>query len=297
MPFQIVHFCGLAALPLILLDPTPISLRTFLVGLTVMLLMAMWLWLQGGFLTYGGIFPYTAGMLTPLGAFSGDLVVGVRPVLMTMPLRLGLSLLGCPAGAWLLARIAGRWRRDLWRDPLVLFTSLQMSLLLLAPGLHDRYLVFLLPGIFSVVAPQNAMPWQRWVNAVIALAAFAVISIGLMHDWLSWNSARWTLGRRAVDSGVWRRDIEGGFEWNGLYAPVPRPVGKVGVKGLALPFTQRFFPDVTGDFALAFSPVRTSRIIDRQPYALWLLPGTRDFYLLKYQPDASEEWHAPASDK
>src|SRR5207248_9485674 len=46
---------------------------------------------------------------------------------------------------------------------------------------------------------------------------------GLMHDWLSWNEARWALGQKAVQSGIHPRIIEGGLEWNGWDAPAIQP--------------------------------------------------------------------------
>jgi len=54
------------------------------------------------------------------------------------------------------------------------------------------------------------------------LALYAWISVGLMHDWLAWNAARWELGRQALAQGIATTDIEGGFEWDGWYACADR---------------------------------------------------------------------------
>ena len=57
------------------------------------------------------------------------------------------------------------------------------------------------------------MAW-RGAPAAAALAVYGAVSVGLMHDWLAWNSARWAVGRRALAAGVRPTDIEGGFEWH-----------------------------------------------------------------------------------
>jgi hypothetical protein len=104
-----------------------------------------------------------------------------------------------------------------------------------------------------------------------------------MHDWLSWNSARWTLGRRALASGIAVTDIEGGLEWDNWYAP--GPVSAVGAiqppPGLMLPFNHDRFPHVDGRHALAFSQVPGTVVLDSESYRLWLIPYLRGFLLLK----------------
>ena len=117
---------------------------------------------------------------------------------------------------------------------------------------------------------------------------FAAISVGLMHDWLSWNVARWSLGHRAVARGIPAHDIEGGFEWDGWYAPrpvhqqMPRPR-----HGMELALSAVLFEPISGRYAISFSalpefPEVVS--IDRQPYQLWLAPGVHDLKLLYWPP-------------
>jgi hypothetical protein len=320
LPFVTLHFAGLAALPLLLLTPRIQSWKTFAWALGLMLAFAGYWIGYPDHLPYGGLFPYTENMLTPQGAFvgskmsGGNLVVGenTRPVLLGTTARVLLSLLGCVAGALLVLRVfewvrqapsAGEGKRAVagtrgWRaSPLVLFTILQIAFLLIGRWIFDRYLLFLLPGaLFLAVPPaaENARGQARrwaWPCSVAVLVVTGMVSVALMHDWLAWNSARWQLGLRAVQQ---RRidplSIEGGFEWNGWYSitseeprRTPRPRWQV------LRFTNSWFSWITGQYCLSFSELRDiKRLVDSQPYSLWLAPGSRQFYLLELPPQPTE---------
>src|SRR5205807_9212803 len=96
--------------------------------------------------------------------------------------------------------------------PLLVFTIAHLPLALAASMLHDRYLLVLLPAAlwFAAIGTKAA---SRWAPSVVVLIVIAAASIALMHDWLSWNAARWQLGRRAETAfHINPLDIEGGFE-------------------------------------------------------------------------------------
>jgi hypothetical protein len=133
-------------------------------------------------------------------------------------------------------------------------------------------------------APSPAIPAWRALVAVAAVCLFAVCSVGLMHDWLAWNSARWELGKRALAGHAKPEDIEGGLEWDGWYTEVPRYTLAARSWGLALPGIHHIFPKVTGKLALSFSELPDSVVIGRQSYDLWLGPGRQEFLLVKYEP-------------
>src|SRR5579871_3305007 len=165
LPFIVLHFAGLTTLPLLLLWPRVRSWKTLAVSLGLMLVCAAYWYQQGATMPYPvhenkrGLFPYTDNMLTPYGAFAGSrlgggrFVVGERPLLLGIPSRSALSILGCLAGALLIARGRDQWRREMWCQPLILFTLLQLPFLLLVEGIYDRYLLFLLPGALLLALP------------------------------------------------------------------------------------------------------------------------------------------------
>ena len=294
LPFLTVHLCGLCAVPLLVTDWRGGPGKVFFAALAVLAAAAVAAGLCDRYFPYGGLFPYTENMLTPWGAFAGSrftgsLMVGRRPLLLDTTARVVLTALGCAAGAALVAQAARRWRPGAWAAPLTLFTLFAVPFLLIAPDLYDRYLLFLLPGVLALAAAEppgapEASSRSR-LAGVAAVVVLGAVSVGLMHDWLAWNAARWDLGRRAVAQGVDPRDIEGGVEWDAWYAPpdgAPAPDGSR--RWPVLAFTREWFPAITGRYALSFSEVRGARRMDSEPYELWLLPGRREFFLIELPP-------------
>jgi hypothetical protein len=294
LPFLIVHLCGLSVLPLMALDPRPRSWKRFGTATLAMLICAGY-WLAASklhrpahqleaYLAYGGWFPYCTGIIGPWGAFSKWLVMGEPELVLGGATRAILSVLGCFAGAWLLDRLLDKLQRvDFWSDPILLLGALQIPLLMLLGNLFDRYVLFFLPAALYVAAQKAPTARSHWLPAIAVLVGFGLVSVGLMHDWLAWNSARWALGHRAVNQrGIDPRDIEGGFEWNGWHAPVPRlPDTSSQQPGLVLKFTQDYFPHVTGRYALSFSEMPRTIVVDSESYREWLSPGQKKFLLIQ----------------
>jgi hypothetical protein len=99
-----------------------------------------------------------------------------------------------------------------------------------------------------------------------------------MHDWLSWNSAWWAVGNRAVTHGIEGTDIEGGFEWDAWHATIENEKqNRPASFGL---HTMRDWSAHT-HHALSFSPISGCATEDSEPYALWLRPGAWKVYLVK----------------
>jgi hypothetical protein len=249
-----------------------------------------------------GVFPYTENMITPWGAFAGSrftgpFVVGSRPLVLGTVCRWLLTFAGCLAGAVLLIRVVLAWRWEALKRPLTLFTLFQVPFLIIAPDLYDRYFLFLLPGALALAWGEAAsrpqlFPSVRWPGGLVVLAVLAIVSVGWMHDWLAWNSARWELGRRAVEEGKHPLDIEGGVEWDAWYAPPDD--SSVGVRASrypVLPFTKEWFPAIRGRYALSFSELPGTRRIDSEPYDVWLPPAHRQVILFEVllAPDARKE--------
>jgi hypothetical protein len=294
LPFLLIHFSGLSAMPLLIRDPWTDSWKRFLLFTVIMLLGAGYWLLWGAYLPYGGLFPYSENMLTPWGAFAGSkftglLAVGERPLLLDTTWRAVLSLLGCLAGAGMLARIFQPGLPQAGKQPLLWFTVFQIPFLVLVTDFYDRYLLFLIPGtlaLAAVPAPAEVRSSKRktffgWGTALATM----VVSLGLMHDWLAWNAARWELGRRAVASGINRLEIEGGVEWDGWHVASENRSGSSRQSHYpVLPFTREWFPAIKGRYALSFSELKGARRVDSEPYVLWLLPGPRQFYLLELPP-------------
>jgi hypothetical protein len=92
-------------------------------------------------------------------------------------------------------------------------------------GGFDRYVVPVMPiflaGIAAISRPHtinSAAAKMVSVFAWLLLAAYALFSIGCTRDYLEWNRARWSALHDLLDNEhVPPAEINGGFEYNGLY--------------------------------------------------------------------------------
>ncbi len=319
LAFTITHYMGLTALPVLVFEADVSSWRkpTVLVGfigaLCLMVAGAIFYghrldepnalrdwwnaWADHGFWALFkedsfilDKFPYLTNMFTAFGQFGlNEIVMGDRTEVLGRGLRVALTALGCVAGAALLVRASSRLRAGAWKNLLFLFAIVHVPFLFLPYVIFDRYYIVFMPAALylatnprldTAYVPQRVL--ARRVIGIAILAVFGLFSVALMHDWLAWNAARWTLGRRAVDRGIAATDIEGGFEWNCWYAPVPPFARRQDPRSdLLLPYTNMMFGHISGRFALSFSVPPGATVLDREPYTTWLGPGRHDFYLVE----------------
>lgn len=301
LPYVALHLAGLAALPLLVLQPLSKSWKRFLLFFGGVFLVGVY-WgyniPRDNDKALGNIFPYLPNTLTVYGAFlgGGELVLGERPRLLSFYPRLILTLLGCLGAAGLLVCLADLVRCGFRCALLLVFTVLHIPFLLITEIVFDRYLLVLFPGALALAATTALVVRVQLGAAWAVLALYGFLSVAIMHDWLAWNSARFALGRRAVEERhIPAADIEGGFEWDGWYAVHARPVNARPPRGLVLPFNQCLFPDLTGRYGLAFQPLPHTVTVDREPYRLWLHTGTRYFYLVKQAKPDEKSREKPAS--
>jgi 4-amino-4-deoxy-L-arabinose transferase-like glycosyltransferase len=286
---------GLAALPMLVLQPGLGSRRSFLVALGLLLVgVAFWAahrrFVIGQDIT--SEVPYVGNIITPWGVYGVPLIVGGRPPLLLDLRILALAVLaGLVAAASLWARLASWFGRDLLGDPLLLFSFFHLPFLLISVTDVDKYLLVLFPGALYLATwgPREAR--LRWPAGLALLGAIALLSFALMHDWLAWNSARWEVGRRALARGVAVEDIEGGFEWDGWHLPGRHlvPLGSwLKRDGIVWRGNPLQMPEITGRYALAIRELPDTVCVDSEPYFLWLAPGERHFLLLEWKPSAQD---------
>jgi hypothetical protein len=283
LPYWIMHFAGLSLLGALLATGGKSGSRVQ-VWLTLLMIAGAAYWVvYGWMLDYGPLFPYRLNLLTPWGALAGPirepLYVGDRPLIMSDGVRLGLTVLGCLGAGALAARfIAGRIDITSRQSLLWHFTLWQLPFLLLAPKIHDRYLLVLIPGALAMAGHGALKQGWRWAAGLAVCTLMGLGSMGLMHDWLSWNSAWWAIGDRAIAHGIEGADIEGGFEWDAWQAALSNEKQSK-PSGFSL-HTMRDWP-TRSRHALSFSPLAGTVTEDSEPYALWLRPGAWKIYLIK----------------
>ncbi len=94
---------------------------------------------------------------------------------------------------------------------------------LLLTDYFDRYLVFLLPFVFALVAVRSnfssitSPPWLKSAS-VLLIPVYGIFSAALAHDYMSWNRTRlqatnWVIYEYKTN----HFSIDSGFEFNGFY--------------------------------------------------------------------------------
>lgn len=189
---------------------------------------------RGNLLTTYGIGPFTLRDVYALNLPHLDAIP--RSVLQFIT---GLSVLGAlllTHGLVMLSREAFHNRsRGLtglsvthWRTVFLCVLMAAYLLPLILTDYFDRYLMFLLPFLFALVATRQCITerestsWQGLVW-LLPILVFALASIALTHDYLSWNRTRlqatnWVIGEHQLDHA----SIDSGFEFNGFYGYDPR---------------------------------------------------------------------------
>ena len=145
-------------------------------------------------------------------------------------------------------------------------------------GYLDRYLIFVLPLILVAIATPDVLgrgqPRRVVLGAAgVLLAGYGLFSVTGTHDYLSWNRARWAALRHlTVEEGVPPRAIDGGFEFNGLYAYNPAYQPRPG---------KSFWWVQDDQYILSFGPIPGYEVAERYPYRTWLPPGTGEILVLR----------------
>jgi hypothetical protein len=279
-PFRALLYVGLAGLPLAVLCRLRLSAGWRLACLALVSLWAAAYYWHDGVSPLGGLFPYGQNLITIEGAFTSAFYLDqYRPVVLTPPLRYGLTAAAVFGAAHLLGSFATWLRSGCKWQPLVVFSALVFALLLVSMP-FDRYWIFLIPGGVALMCQGDERAGGR-LAARAVLLAYAAASVALMHDWLAWQGARWEIGRWAVAKGIAASAIEGGIEWDGEHTDrldpsqaIPAPRRHFSVSTL-----DSWFP-ITGDYGLSSTPYSGARTITKRAYTLWLSPGRHTMHLL-----------------
>jgi hypothetical protein len=176
------------------------------------------------------VMPWLGHVLGTLSIFSstGEML-GSRPVTLTLPMRVGLSLLVMAAALTLVEQMLAKP----WRKRGSGAVSLQEALWMLGPFaisyvafllpralysfVYDRYLLGLMPLAIIILLLLH----QRWVAerlpaiTIAALSLFALYAIAGTHDWFALNRARVAAVARIHALGVPTTSIQGGFDYDG----------------------------------------------------------------------------------
>ena len=146
---------------------------------------------------------------------------------------------------------------------------------LLVAGFYDRYLLPLLLVVPLVGAPflQPAPRRIALTATSLAVASLAVLSVVWVHDYMTWNRARWTAISKLTDSGTPVSQINGGFELFGqtCFGKTPEcPMDEF------MSWEKR-----NPEYSLAFAPIPGHRIVEAVDFDAWMPLSERQILILK----------------
>jgi len=235
-----------------------------------------WVLILGGpalfaYTAHGAGMPYLEGIINRTGigflALEGD-KPHVTPEWVFDLVTLVAPLLGAAlATLWTDALLNPR-REFAAPGAVVLLCCLLMAALT-APmaQLWDEYLIVFVPASLYLILREGRVSVWGGCAGALACAAMLAYTIPEQADYMAWNDARWTLGRRLVDGGAPPVEIKGGFEWIGWYdfeEALPLAIA-AGRGGDLLAWTEAI-PD---RYILSFEPTqppKRTRLVGSVPY-------------------------------
>src|SRR5260370_23080357 len=239
-------------------------------------------------------------------------MLGRRPVTLTLPIRVGLSLLVIAAALTLVEQMLTKpWGRKVagavsLHEVLWLLGPFSMSYVaFLLPRalysfIYDRYLLGLMPFAIIILLLLD----QRWIAVrlpavtIAALSLFALYAIAGTHDWFALNRARVAAVAQIRASGVPVTSIQGGFDYDGWTqieaagyiddARLRNPANayQVNLSPLQLPEGCRlnfaeYTPAIHPEYFVVFEPMTCLASSKYPPvsYRTWLPPFYRKVYI------------------
>ncbi len=151
---------------------------------------------------------------------------------------------------------------------------------LLVGGFFDRYFIpampFLMAGLAGIAGKSagDIMTSRFAKFAVITmLALFALFSICATRDYLGWNRIRWEALYELMDKKqVSPTDIDGGFEFNGLYTFDPLYRENSG---------KSWWWVRNDEYQITFGPLPGCKVVMEYSYYCWLIPHTQKILVLQ----------------
>lgn len=143
-------------------------------------------------------------------------------------------------------------------------------------GFFDRYLIPTIPFLAAAIAGfSGQFPNIRILRfaVVMFLVIFSFFAIGSTRDYLMWNRVRWKALHDLMENNpVSAEDIDGGFEFNGLYLYDPDYQQNPG----------KSWWWVHGDtYQIGFSDIPNYKVIEEYSYFNWIPPRVGKVVVLK----------------
>lgn len=205
-----------------------------------------------------------------------------------------------------------RWRsrgldgKDLLRSFFLLATVVYLLPLIVGgANFFDRYLLPVMPPLLALLATfhqggrssaptagravrpseerargrsggQERRAAARWMIGGLGLACLAVYAVWGTNDYFAWNRVRWSgLADLMARHGLTPREVDGGFEFNGLHRYDPAFLPRNG---------RSWWASASDTFMLSFTPVPGCQVAERWSFSRWPLPDGEILVLRRAEP-------------
>ena len=146
-------------------------------------------------------------------------------------------------------------------------------------GFFDRYLIFLVPLSLMLISVSTINRSNVQMSPILVysgsfiLLLWGLFTVGVTHDYLSWNRTRWqALNSLVKEYQVPPNSIDGGFEFNGWYLYQP--------KYQKTPNKSWWWVD-QDDYIISFGPLAKYEEIKRYSFSKWLPFGPENILVLQ----------------
>ena len=207
-----------------------------------------------------GAFWFLVTLASLLGGTLLAVALGLAAIISSRPLRSGKMNEAQASSTFLLLSLV------LYLVPLCMFHLL------------DRYFVPMLPVVAaSIVAlPSPSLLVRSRIRPLLSaviISLFLVFSVLGTHDYFSWNRARWEASNDLLENkAIPPEQIDGGFEFNGLYLYDPQ---------YALTQGKSWWWVVDDTYIIAFGPIPGYSIVQSYGYERWMPPQPASIVVLK----------------
>jgi len=144
-------------------------------------------------------------------------------------------------------------------------------------SMFDRYLLPLIPIAillltnikFQAILPRHNVGQVLSAAFIILYAAF---SVAATHDYISWNRARWSaINNLLIDNKVSPNQIDGGYEFNGLFLYDPKYKNKEG---------KSWWWVNEDEYIITSGPLQGYTEYSRYPFSRWLTLSKSNIFIL-----------------
>ena len=152
---------------------------------------------------------------------------------------------------------------------------------LLLMGGYDRYLIVpIILVALLIISDIETMPiLKSRIFAIGIFSIFLLFSIVATHDYLSWNKTRWIAIENLLNKKIMASEIDGGFEFNGLYLYDPDYQRK--------PLKSWWW--VHDDkYIITFSEVEGYTAVNKYKFTRWMPILKNNIYVLKRNLDSKD---------